>query len=89
MNRKKEAEEAETKIGGFEEQFIKFTDILEEELKETKHYQKILARVNKVLNKQLVNERTPGPAEGDLKASARAFVGLNKIAGLPATGQLK
>lgn len=75
MNRKKEAEEAETKIGGFEEQFLKLTDIFEEELKDTKHYQKILARINKVLNKQ-VNEK--GPAEGDLKDSAKAFVGLNK-----------
>ena len=71
MNRKKEANDAETKIGGFEEQFIQLADIFEEELKDSKHYQKIVARINKVLNKAKANQ------SDSLKDSAKAFVGLN------------
>ena len=72
MNRKKEASEAETKIGGFEDQFLQLADMFEEELKDSKHYAKIVAKINKALNKDKTNQL------GSLRDSAKAFVGLLK-----------
>ena len=72
---KKEQVQSSQTIGGLSQQLSQLLDIFEEELKDTKHYQKILARINRVLNRQ-ANEKSA--AEGDLKESAKAFVGLNK-----------